>query len=96
LIVADPKSTPVSCGGVVGLVWPAAIVTIAGETATFVGSVLLSATVTPSEGAGAGNVIFKSVDWPGPNVTVEGNPMVPALMTVTAAVVSAIIGTALA
>ena len=79
-----------------GVVWPAAILTVAGETVTFVVSLLLSVTVTPPAGAGAGKVIVNAVERFGPTVTLEGRTMVPALTTVTLAVVSAIFGSALA
>ena len=96
VMFADPKFTPLTCGCVAGVVWPPAILTVAGDTVTFVVSLLLSVTVTPPVGAGAGRLIVNAVERFGPTVTLEGRTMVPALTTVTLAVVSAIFGSALA
>ena len=79
-----------------GVVWPAAILTVAGDTVTFVVSLLLSVMFTPPTGAGVPKVIVNAADWPGPTVMPLGRPMVPGAVTVTLAVVSAIFGRALA
>ena len=78
------------------MVCPAAIVTVVGETVTLAVSLLDRATVTPPDGAAAGNVTANAADWLGPTVTFDGRPMVPALTTVTLAVVSAKFGRELA
>jgi len=95
-MLADPKLTPVTCGWIAGVVCPAAIVTVVGETVTLAVSLLDRATVTPPDGAAAGNVTANAADWLGPTVTFDGRPMVPALTTVTLAVVSAMLGRELA
>ena len=51
--------------------------------ATFVGSPLDSATVTPPAGAGAASVTAKVADWFGPTDTFAGSVMVPSLLTLT-------------
>src|SRR5215472_16258189 len=93
---ADPKLTPVTCGCVAGVVCPAAILTLAGDTVTLVVSLLLSVTVTPPAGAAVPRVIAKAADCPGATTTLEGKVMVPGAATVTLAVVSATLGRALA
>ena len=82
VMVADPGASPVTCGAVDGCVAPAAIVTVEGEIETIAGLLLESATVTPLAGAGAGKVIWNGADLPRPTDTFEGNPIVPALLTV--------------
>jgi hypothetical protein len=93
---ADPKFTPLTCGCVAGVVCPAAILTVAGDTVTFVVSLLLSVTVTPPDGAGVPKVMVNAVDWPGPTAMPVGRLIVPGAVTVTLAVVSATFGRALA
>ena len=88
MIVADPKSTPVTCGGVVGLACPAAIVTLEGDIVTLEVSLLASVTVTPPLGASVPNVTEKAADWPGATVMLGGSRIVPGLTTVTFAVTS--------
>ena len=88
--------TPVTCGCVAGVVCPAAIVTVVGEIVTLAVSLLDKATVTPPAGAAAGNVTANAAVWLGPTVTFDGRPIVPALTTVTLAVVSAMFGRELA
>ena len=61
-MVADPKLTPVTCGCVAGVDCPAAILMVAGDTVNFEVSLLLSVTVTPPAGAGAGKVIVNVAD----------------------------------
>ena len=67
-----------------------------GVIVTFVMSLLASVMVTPPDGAGADRVIGNATDWPGPTVILEGRTIVPGLTTLTLALVSAIIGNALA
>ena len=62
VIVAVPAPVPVTCGCVAGAVAPAAIVTLAGDTVTFVASLLESVTVTPPAGAATGSVTVKAAD----------------------------------
>jgi len=62
LIEADPKFTPVTVGWVAGCVCPAAIVTVPGEIVSFVGSLLVSVTVTPPCGAAVGSVTGNAMD----------------------------------
>ena len=78
------------------MVCPAAILTVAGETVTFVVSRLLSVTVMPPAGAGVPSVTGNAVDWPGPTVMPDGKVIVPGDTTVTLAVVSGTLGRALA
>ena len=59
VMLADPMPVPVNCGGVAGVVAPAAMVTVAGDTVTLVVSLLASVTVTPPAGAGADRVISR-------------------------------------
>ena len=56
LMVADPKSIPVNCGGLVTVVRPCKIKMFAGEIVTFDGSLLLRLTKIPPDGAGCANV----------------------------------------
>jgi hypothetical protein len=63
-MLAVPRLTPVTCGCDAGVVSPARIVTDAGDTVTFVVSLLLSVTVTPPAGAGAGKVTVSAADCP--------------------------------
>ena len=59
-------------------------------------SLLVSTTVTPPEGAAEGKVIASGTDWFGPTVMPDPKVIAPALTTVTATDVSAILGRALA
>ena len=61
-MLADPKFTPLTCGCVAGVVCPAAMLTVVGDTVTFVVSLLLSVTVTPPDGAAAGKVTVNAAD----------------------------------
>ena len=60
--VAEPGATPVTIGCVAGCVWPAAMTTDAGDTLTFVVSLLTSVTVVPPCGAGEDKVTGKATD----------------------------------
>ena len=91
-MLADPKLTPVTCGCEAGVVCPAAMLTVAGDTVTLPVSLLDNDTVTPPAGAAVGRVTAKAADSVGPTVTPAGKPMVPALTTVMLAVVSAMLG----
>ena len=80
---------PCTTGWVVGVVWPAAIETVAGVTLTLVGSALVSVTVTALADA-TGRVTAKDADPPSPMVTGVGRPIGPPVTTVTSAVASGI------
>ena len=95
-ILDDPKLIPLTCGCVSGVVLPALIVILAGETVARLVSLLLRVTVTPPAGAGVPSVTGKVADCPGATDTLAGRLMVPGGMTVTLAVVSATFGGALA
>jgi hypothetical protein len=71
-------------------------VTLPGETVTLVISLLASVTVTPPVGAGVPNVTGNGADWLGPMVRFVGRMMAPGAVTVTVAVVSGMLGSALA
>ena len=86
---------PCTTGWVVGVVWPAAIETVAGVTLTLVGSALVSVTVTALADA-TGRVTAKGADPPSPMVTGAGRPIGPPVTTVTFAVASGINVVALA
>ena len=72
------------------------MLTVVGDTVTFVVSLLLSVIVTPPTGAGVPKVTVNAADWPGPTLMPLGRLMVPGAATVTLAVVSATFGRALA
>ena len=95
-ILDDPKLTPLICGCVSGVVLPAAIVTLAGETVARLVSLLLRVIVTPPGGAAVPRDTGKVADCPGATDTLAGRLIVPGGMTVTLAVVSATFGEALA
>jgi hypothetical protein len=59
-------------------------------------SLLVRVTVVPPAGAANGSVTGNGADCPGATVRLAGITIVPALTTVTAAVVSAAFGEALA
>ena len=79
-----------------GVVLPALMVTLAGETVTRVVSLLLRVTVTPPAGAAVPSVTGKLTGWLGATDMLAGRLIVPGAMTVTLAVVSATFGRALA
>jgi hypothetical protein len=54
-MIDDPRATPLTCDCVAGDVVPAAMKML-GVTVTFEVSLLVSTTVTPPDGAGAGKV----------------------------------------
>lgn len=82
---ADPNATPVTWAGVEGVVAPGAMKTL-GETPNMDGSLLASATVTPSVGAGVLNVTLNAVDWPGATERPVGRAIPPKFTTRMAAV----------
>jgi hypothetical protein len=84
-MAADPNFTPVTVGCCAGCVWPAAIVTVAGETVTIVGLLLTSETVRVAL-AGDGRVTANAAVCPGATLTFTGKPIAPAVWTVTVAV----------
>ena len=59
-------------------------------------SVLVSVTLTPPVGAGVPNVTGNDADWLGPTAIFAGKLIVPGGATVTVAVVSGTLGSALA
>src|SRR5215813_13394751 len=63
---------------------------------TLEGSLLVSDSVTPPGGAGAGSETDSPVDWPRPTEILDGRLMVPRSITVILAVVSGNAGGALA
>ena len=77
MIVAFPILMPVTCGCVVGVVAPFAIVKGPAETATFVASLLARVTVR-AVGAGVGSVTAKVTDCESATDVVAGTPMGPA------------------
>ena len=95
LMFADPKLTPVTCGCVAGVVCPAAILTLAGDTVTLVVSLLLSVTVRaelrfvlrvtvpvivpPASTAADGNVTVSA--GPSASVNVRESDTAPAVKT---------------
>lgn len=79
-----------------GRVSPGATVIVAGDTVNIFMSLLVSVTITPSEGATAGKVMAMGDNFRASTVTVDGTEIVPALTTVIVADVSAIFGRALA
>lgn len=61
VMFADPRLTPLTCGGVGGKVFPAMMKTLCGSV-TVDGALLVSETVTPPAGAGEGKVTGNSAD----------------------------------
>lgn len=85
-MLAVPGLTPVIWGCATGVVWPAAMTTVAGEMVRVLVSLLDRVTVT-AEGAACGRVTANAVELPIPTVGLEGTPIVPAVATVMLAVV---------
>jgi hypothetical protein len=83
---------PVAVGCVAGVVWPAAIVTLAGEIASFVGSLLSSVTVTPPVGAGEPRLTVTGTDALSPTLRLAGRLMAPGAVTVILAVAFGMFG----
>ncbi len=81
-MVAEPKLTPVTCAGVVGVVEPAGI-TMVGVTAIFVGSLLVSVTVTSCTAAVGPTLIAIGSVWPGATVTPDCTVRLPCVTEVT-------------
>lgn len=94
-IVADPKFSPVMVGCWAGAVAPCAIDTVALDTLTLEGSLLVSVRVS-AEGAGVDNVTGNGTVWPSPKPGAAGSVMVPRIWTVTLAVASGMFGKLLA
>ena len=92
----EPKFTPLTWGCVSGVVLPAGIVTLEGETTTRVVSLLLIVTVTPPAGAAVPSVTGNVANWPGATDKFAGRLIVPGGTTLTLAVVSVTFGKALA
>lgn len=65
-----------------------------GEIVNIEVSLLVSVTVTPPGGAGAGSVTCMAVDWPSPTVTPEGSDRLPGELTVAVAVALVTFGVA--
>ena len=77
------------------LIWPAAIVTVAGTVAALV--LLEVRLITrPPDGAAADKVKEAIIDWPAVRAVLPDKLMLPTLVTVTLAVVSGIAGSELA
>jgi hypothetical protein len=95
LITAGPMVMPVNCAGVAGVVAPAGMKT-AGVTVAFEGSLLTSVIVTPPAGAPKGKLRANGTDWPAGADTPGGRLMPPKSTTVTVAVISGKVGSALA
>ena len=94
VIVADPKLTPVTCGCTAGVVWPAGMITVAGETVTF-GELDTKVTVTfvgacPLKLMGKATGRFRGA------FVLSGTMTDPRATTVILAVVSARFGKSLA
>src|SRR5579885_2510708 len=87
-MVALPKFTAVHCGWTVGVVAPAAMLTLAGLTVAFVVSLLWRATLTPPAGAGALSATLSGDDCVGPNVVLAGVTVTVFVPTVTVRSVS--------
>lgn len=95
VIVADPRLRPVSCGCAAGVVWPARIVTVDGETVTFVTSLLPKVTVV-FVGACPVRLTGKVTGKLRGALVLRGTTTAPRVTTETAAVVSARFGRELA
>ena len=96
LMAVDPMFMPLTVGCVEGVVCPAAMVTLAGETATLEESALASETVTPPAGAADDRVTARAADCPSPTVTPDCRVIDPKVTTVMVAVVSTMFGRAFA
>src|ERR1019366_1465776 len=83
-MVAEPKLTPVTYAGLVGVVEPAGI-RMLGVTVSFVGSLLVSVTVTScTAGVGPTLTAIGSV-WPGATVTPDCTVRLPCVREVMGA-----------
>jgi hypothetical protein len=89
---AVPRLRPVTWGCVPGVVCPARMVTVPGETVTLEVSLLVSVIVT-FEAACEGKVTARAADPPNPSVVLDGSVIAPALCTVTLAVAFGTFGT---
>ena len=92
MMVTAPILTPVAFGWVVGVVCPAAMLTVVGEKVSLERSLLASVTVTPPAGAGVPKVTGKSTEVLRPTFKFTGSVMSPGAVTVTPAVALAILG----
>jgi hypothetical protein len=72
------------------------MLTLAGEMETREASLLVSETTTPPAGAGADSVTAKGADCPSPTAVPDGSMIAPNVTTVMVAVVSTMLGRALA
>ena len=61
-MLAEPKFTPLSCGCVTGVVCPAAMLIVVGDTVTLVVSLLLRVTITPLGDAGLDRATAYGID----------------------------------
>src|SRR5262249_8136915 len=86
--------TPVTCGCEAGVVCPAAIVTVAGDTVTLEVSLLDKVTVTPPAGAGEDRLTANMVDCPSDATIPGARTTDPAACTVISAVALAMFGAA--
>ena len=95
MMAAVPRPRPVIWGSEAGPWNPAAMKTVCGVTVSFEGSVLIRMTFMGA-GAGKGKLTESGAVWPSPTVPEESRVILPASLTVTFAVVSARLGSALA
>jgi hypothetical protein len=95
--VTEPMSLPVTRGSVTGVVAPAGMKTLAGDTLTSPILVLLKEMVTPPVGAGTLRLTGRGPEEPHcPMIMKAGSCTAGGLITVTVAVVSANMGRLLA
>jgi hypothetical protein len=92
---AIPRPRPVTWGSVAGVWKPAAMNTVCGVTVSFEGSLLIKVTFIGA-GAGEGKFTDSGAVWPSPTTPNESRVILPASLTVTFAVVSVRLGSALA
>ena len=92
VMVAGPKLTPVTFGVDAEVVIPCEIIIFAGDTVTFVGSLLTSEMNTPPAGAAVPKVTGKFSVSPGINVIAAGRIIGAGLKTVMVAVALARLG----
>ena len=92
LIVTFPTFTPANCGCVTGVIDPAGMVTVDGDTLTLVGSLLVRSTLSPLPVAGVDKVTVRVPVWLNPIVAGPDRLTDPGGATVTVAVASGTFG----
>lgn len=95
VMLEEPIFMPVIFGWVAGAVWPARIVTDAGETVTLVWS-LLASPIVKFTGAALASVIGNATFAPSPTLGLDGRLTVTGPATVTLDVASGMFGRRLA